>query len=347
MFLTIIVFIIILGVLVFVHEFGHFMMAKINKIGVEEFAFGFPPKLICKKIGETNYCINAIPLGGYVRLIGEEEKSNAKNSFTKKSFIGKASVIVAGVVMNFILAGFLLGFTFIKGTTPIVSDPSNLPGEKNTQVGIYEVEKGGVADLAGIASGDIFLDFKSVQELTEFTASNLGKQVNLSYKHYQEEKMATVVLPEKQAPLGVTVIDLTTVKMPFFKAIYHGFIEAGKIAQYMLIFLKDMFFELFHGKTDLAQNISGPVGIYKITGEAIKLGWSTVIKIAALLSVNLALINILPLPALDGGKLLFIGLERVFRKKVIREEVENIIHLVGFALLIFLMILITYRDIFR
>jgi len=344
---TAIVFIIILGVLVFVHEFGHFILAKLNKIGVEEFAFGFPPRVFCRKRGETNYCINAIPLGGYVRLVGEEEKSSAKDSFTKQPIRARVLVIVAGVFMNFMLAGILFGITYSLGTSPIVSNPDTLPGKKDTKVAIAGLIDAGAAQKAGLTPSDVLIDFTSVEKLTEFTSANRGKEVILNYQRYQETKQVTLTLPDKEAPLGVEIVDMTTIKMPLWQGIYWGFIEAGRTARFMLVFLSDMVVGLFHGNTELANSVSGPVGIYKITGEAVKFGITMVLKIAALLSVNLALINILPLPALDGGKLLFIVLEKIFRKRVVREEIENTIHFIGFALLIFLMILITYRDIVR
>lgn len=344
---TALVFILLLGVLVFVHEFGHFVVAKINKIGVEEFAFGFPPRIISKKIGETEYSLNLIPLGGYVRLVGEEEKSSAKNSFGKQSVGSRTSVIVAGVIMNFILAGILFGITFSLGTNPIASDPQALPGVKDTKVAIAGIVSGGVAEKAGLKEGDVLVDFKGIDDFSKFTYKNRGKNIELTFLRNQNTQKVSVALPDKEAPLGVAIVDLTSVKMPIWQAIPYGFIEAWNTGKYMLEYLRDMVAQLFHGQTELAQTISGPVGVYKITSAAVKLGFVVVLKIAGLLSVNLALINILPFPALDGGKLVFILLEKVFRRRIIKEEVENIIHFIGFALLIILMIVVTYFDLRR
>lgn len=343
--LTALVFILVLGLLIFVHEFGHFIVAKFNKIGVEEFAFGFPPKVICKKVGETNYCLNLIPIGGYVRLVGEEKNSKAKNSFTQKGIGARSMVIVAGVLMNFILAGILFGIGYGTGMDAIATNPKNLPGEKDTRVIIAYVEPGGAASMAGLEAGDVLSEFKDISALQNFTKENKGKVVAIKYSRLNEEKVTSANLADSETPLGVSIQEVTKVNMNFFQAIYYGFVEAVLVLKMIVEMLWDMIVQLFQGNTELAGYVAGPVGIYKFTGLAVKMGFVRVLELTSLLSLNLALLNILPFPALDGGKLVFLGLEKVFRKKVVREEVENIIHLVGFVLLILLMAIIAYKDI--
>jgi len=346
--LTIIVFIFIIGLLIFVHEWGHFLVAKKSGVKVEEFAFGFPPRLFSWKRGETRYAINAIPLGGYVKMLGEEENVKEPGSYFTKPVLTRALIVVAGVFMNFVLAIVLMTIGFSIGMTPIVSDPATLSGQKNSQVMVVFVSPDSPAQKAGIVRGNILSGFSSPEDLQKFTREHTGQEVDLVVKDSRNSKpIKTKLSDNKDTPLGVGVVTVTTVKQPVWQALITSITETGKAIGTIFVFLGTVIKSIFStGSVGPAgEGVVGPVGLFNFTSEALKLGWIYVLQLVAILSINLGLINILPFPALDGGKILFITLEGFFRRKVVRAEIENIIHLVGFALLILLLIAITYRDI--
>lgn len=355
MVLTIITFIIVLGVLILIHELGHFVAAKKAGVKVEEFAFGFPPKIWSKKKGETTYVINAIPIGGYVKMLGELEKSNDKKAFENQSRWRRFVISIAGVTANIIFAWIILTAGFIIGMAPLVSSPDAIPGKKiSTEIVIAEVVKDSPADKAGFTQGayissattkDGTVDFASISQFSRFTASHRGETVVFNYKIDNQTSEKEVILSkDKEASLGVLGIEHSIVRVPWYRAPYVALRETYKITELTVMFLKDFFVKLFStGK--VAEGVGGPVAIYVMTGAVVKIGIMAILQFIALLSINLALINILPFPALDGGRILFIILEAIARKKIIKERVEQIIHTVGFALLILLIVLITYKDI--
>lgn len=350
MLLTIIVFIFILGLLIFVHELGHFWVAKKTGVKVEEFAFGFPPRIWSVKKGETNYSINLIPLGGYVKLFGEEEDINKPGSFHAKPVGIRVLIVAAGVFMNFILAIVLMTIGFSIGMTPLVSDPAALGGQKVSRVMVEFIQPGSPAATSGIKKGDILEGFNSPSDLQNFTKQNVGKEVTLNILHGARkfETLQVKLSANSDAPLGVAVISITKVKQPIPQAFVTSILETGKVIGTLIDFLGNIIKNVFTtGKAGpAAAGVVGPVGLFNFTAEAIKIGWIYVLQLVIILTINLGVINILPFPALDGGKVLFLALEGIFKKKVIRQEIENIIHLVGFSLLIILILFITYRDIF-
>jgi len=349
MILTAIVFIFILGILIFVHELGHFLVAKKSGVKVEEFAFGFPPRLFSKKVGETNYSINLIPLGGYVKMLGEEEDLNTEGSFHAKPVSVRLAIVVAGVIMNFVLAIILMTIGFSIGMTPLVSDPATLAGQKISRVMVIQVSPDSAASKAGIDKGTILNNFDSTTDLQSFTKANAGKNVTISTEKNGKTADLEVQLSAGDAPLGVSIVSITKVKQSIWQAFLTSIQETGKVIGAIFNFLGNIFSSLFTtGKPgEAAEGVVGPIGLFNFTGEAIKIGWIFVLQLVAILSINLGLVNILPFPALDGGKVLFLALEGIFKRKVVRQEIENIIHMIGFALLILLFIVIAYRDIIR
>lgn len=346
--LTIIAFIIIFGLLIFVHEFGHFITAKLSGIKVEEFGFGFPPKIFSIKRGETSYSLNWIPMGGFVRMLGEEEASKNPRSFGMQSVGKRILVIVSGVIMNFILAILVLTIGFSIGMTPIVSDPSTLGGKQTNQIIIVAVNKDSAAQKAGILQGDIVEGFKTVEELQKFTSSQKNKEVNLKILHDYQAKDVNVKLSDSDtAPLGVSLAQATKVKLSVWKSFKLAIIETGKTIAAIFKFLYNFFHDLFVGKKGVTEQVAGPVGIFTITKQAVRLGLAYVLQFVALLSINLGIMNILPLPALDGGRAAFLIAEAIRGKKVLKMELENLIHWIGFFILIALVVLITYNDIMR
>lgn len=355
MVLTIITFILVLGVLILVHELGHFIAAKKSGVLVEEFAFGFPPRIASIKRGETRYVFNAIPIGGYVKMLGELEKSTSKRAFENQSRWKRFVISVAGVVANVLLAWIILTIGFIVGMAPLVSSPDQIPGEKiSTEIVVAEVVKDSPAEKAGIEQGGMItnatsndgtVNFTSLNQFSKYTASHRGQTVIFNYKKDDTSSEKTIELSKDQeASLGVLAIEHSAVKVPWYKAPYVALRETYKIIELTVLFLKDFFVKLFStGKVE--EGVGGPVAIYVMTGAVVKIGFMAIMQFVAILSVNLALVNILPFPALDGGRILFIALEAIARRKVIKERVEQIIHTVGFALLILLIVLITYKDV--
>lgn len=343
--ITLIAFLIILGLLIFVHEAGHFIAAKLSGVKVEEFAFGFPPRLVCKKRGDTNYCINLFPVGGYVKMLGEDEDSESPRSFSKKKARFRLIIIVAGVIMNFILGGILLSIGYGIGMSPISVPDSQFSGGKTNQVVIAGVNKNSPAELADLKPGDIVQGFTDIEEFASYTKANLNNKITLSIDRggKQIEKNISVS-SDASAPIGVGLVNVAKVKLSFFAAIYFGFKDMVLTSKNIVVALYLIVVGLFTtGK--VGEAVSGPVGIFNITGQAVKLGFIYILQLAALLSINLGIINLVPFPGLDGSRALIVFLEGVFRKKVIKSEVESYLHMIGFIILILLIVLITFKDI--
>lgn len=356
MLLTIIVFILMLGLLIFVHELGHFIVAKIVGVKVEEFALGFPPRLFSKKIGETEYSINLLPLGGYVKMLGELEHSKDKRAFENQKPRSRFFISIAGVVMNLVLAWLILTIGFSVGMSPIVSSADSLPGNKiSSEIIIADVMKNSPAEKIDLKQEDIILNakdksgeitsFTSLTQFNKYTENRKNQTITLNIKRDGRDLSKEVTISSNSdAPLGVSIIENAKVKVAWYKAPYVALREVYEILKLTFVFLGGMVMALF--KTHkVSEGVGGPVAIYTYTGLAVKAGFMVLMQFVSLLSINLALINILPFPALDGGRLVFIVLERIYGKKIIKENVENIIHTIGFGLLILLMIIITYRDV--
>lgn len=349
MFLTIVIFWAILVILILIHEFGHFLVAKLNGVKVKEFAFGFPPRLFSIKKRETRYSFNLIPLGGYVNLLGEDKATKEPGSFYSKKVWQKILIVATGVLMNFILAIIILAIGFTIGMTPLVSDPATLGGQKTSQVMIVEVMPNSSAEKIGLELGNILNGFSSPNELQKFTRSHAGEVVNLSILKNNQQESHQVRLGTGEAPLGVGAVSITKVKQSFLQAIVTATLEVGRSIKAVFEVLWQIFKSIFTtGKAgEAGEGVVGFVGIFNFTSQALKIGWIYILQLLAILSINLGIINILPFPALDGGKILFLALEGVFHKRVIRQEIENLIHTIGFILLIILFLAITFRDILR
>lgn len=346
MIVSILIFVVVLSILVLVHEFGHFIMARRAGVMVEEFGFGLPPRLIGKKIGETIYSINALPFGGFVRLHGEmdEEGVTDKNrAFLYRSKKVRTSVIIAGVIMNFLLGIVAFG---------IVYSFSGIPRDTH-QIKIVDLSQDSPAVAAGLVVGDIVQkadgkSFTGVNDFISYVDSKKGQNVVIQ----TENKKVTVVPranpPQGEGPLGV-VITTTEIYYPPvvlrpFYGIYYGFKEAIFWGQTIVVGLWTIIAGLFRGQAP--QGVAGPVGIFAVTTEAARSGILTLINFVGILSVNLAILNIIPFPALDGGRLLFIGIEGIIGKKVV-PKVEAAINTAGMIILLLLLLAITIGDIRR
>lgn len=349
--MTILIFIIVLGVLILFHELGHFIVAQLVGIKVEEFAFGFPPRLLSFKRRGTHYSINLIPLGGYVKLLGEQGESTSHKAFVNKSVTQRLLVIVAGVVMNVILAIILLTIGYRLGMTPLQLNPTALGGQQSAYILIAGTIDKSPAQIAGLAPGDQITSVNnqiitSVTVLQDLTKQAAGKAIDITIKRNRQDIKYTLTLGKGDVPLGVELVEATKVKLGFKAALVAATKETWLGIEAIAMFVLNLFKNIFV-ISKVSESVSGPVGIYSLTAQATKLGLTFVLQLTALLSLNLAVLNIVPFPALDGGRALFIALEGIFRRKLVRENVENIIHTIGFVILIALILAITIRDIIR
>ena len=340
---TIIVFILILGLLIFVHEMGHFIAARLTGVKVEEFGMGFPPRLFAIKRGETVYSLNLIPLGGFCKMLGEEDPSEPRSLASKRP-LTKLFVLGAGPVMNAVLPIVLLTIAFMIPRQVVIGD-----------VVIEEVAPNSPAAAAGIEPGDTVLSINghSIQNIGDLIYDvhlSLGEETTLELEAEDgSQKVVTLVPrwapPEGEGPVGVALSLANTYEVsehyPFWEAVRKSATTLWETFELIRNEVRSWF------ARGTAPQVGGPVAIFQITGEANAAGPSYLLQFAAFLSLNLAIINLLPLPALDGGRIVFVLLEVVRRGKRVSPRTEGLIHLVGFIMLIGLILVITYFDILR
>lgn len=352
---TLLIFIAVLAILVLAHEAGHYITARLMGMDVEEFGFGFPPRLFAKKIGKTVYSINLIPLGGFVRIKGEDKPElTGPGTFSEKSLGARALVVVAGVIMNLLLASALFSFGFMIGLPQLNEDLPSYAKVSDSRVQIMEVLPDYPAAEAGLQVGDVILSldgraFEEVSGIQDFIDGKEGAQVRVEFARGEETQTTTLsprLLEETgKHVMGVALVESAIVSFPWYIAIGKGFAATIFYVKEIFVAFADLIYGLFVDKGP-AVEFSGPVGIAVITGRVAKLGFVYLLQFTALLSVNLAVINILPIPALDGGRLVFLLIERV-RGKGVRPFVEAAIHRMAFMLLLLLIIIVTIQDIER
>ncbi|MCX6812894.1 MAG: M50 family metallopeptidase [Candidatus Azambacteria bacterium] len=355
---TLIIFILVLGILILAHEWGHFIVAKRSGLTVEEFGFGFPPRIFSIKRGETLYSINLLPLGGFVKILGEDgiELENPK-SFSSRSVGIRSLIIISGVFMNFLLAAFLLVIGFYIGLPQII-DKDNEASAKNVEIQIVAVSNGSPAEKSGIKMGDVIKYVKSenknvtineISTLQEDINNSKGKEITIVIQRGKEileiNAVPRINPPEGEGALGIALAKTGIISYPWHKSFWLGiksaFIISWEIIKGFEGLLKNL---ITSGK--IPQDISGPVGIAVLTNQAATLGFIYLLQLVAMISLNLAVLNLIPFPALDGGRLLFLGIEKIKGSKV-SPKVENAIHSVGIVLLLVLVMLITYKDILK
>ncbi len=335
MLIGIIAVIISLSILILVHELGHFLAAKKFGLLVEEFGIGLPPRIWGKRIGETVYSVNALPFGGFVKIFGEDSSSNLENS---RNFIflpiWKRSIIIsAGVLMNFLLGWLAISLVFSIGIpqTVLVTDVSlNSP-----------------ASQIGLNAGDKIIGFSNVDELIKFIDGNRGKEIVLKVKRQGEVKefktIPRINPPEGEGALGISLVEAGLPKKNLLASVREGFKTSVEMIKNIFFAFFNLIVKAFVGKASLEQ-VAGPVGIVKITAQAGSLGFVYLLQLLALISLNLAVLNIFPFPALDGGRLLFLLIEKI-KGSPLPQKFERYANVAGMALLLFLMLIITIKDI--
>jgi regulator of sigma E protease len=387
--LTILIFIVLLGVLVFVHELGHFLVAKWNGIKSEEFGFGFPPRIagiyrdsrrsswrlvagrkeyplskpgfLFRGEGEplkpaserpdTIYSVNWIPLGGFVKIKGEDARTSLDpDSFANKPAWTRVKVLGAGVFMNVLLAWALFAAVFMIGI-PQAIEPAERAAYPEAAVMVTEVKSGSPAAEMGLKMGDEILRINGEPAAGETAVGDLirrhaGEEVNLEVRRFNEELELSGVPRADAAPeegaLGFGYAYTVIKRFGPLESVGQGFQATYTITLAIFEAFGKMIASLFGGEK-VPLDVTGPVGIVYLTKQMNEMGTAYLLQFAALLSLNLAIINILPVPALDGGRILFVIIEKL-KGRPVSEGVEGLIHQAGFVLLLFLMLLITLRD---
>lgn len=384
---TLLIFLIILGLLVLSHEFGHFICTRKSGMKVYEFGFGFPPRCcgvqkLTKKEGnkvlkkwrfvwgskdaeelsqekngwlpDTLYSFNYLPLGGFVKIKGEEGDNTDADSFVSQSFTKKSITIVAGVVMNVLLAIVIFSFGFMIGLPQSVDGLDDSVTVKDRQLQIMQVLPNMPAGAANLKAGDAIIKVDSIEnprlkQMQEYVDKNKDKEINLKIKRGKEtlEKKITPTVYEDtgKGGLGISITEVGIIKYPWYRAVYEGVILT-------FLYLKAILFAFYYIIKGLIVGngvgaaVSGPIGIAVMTGQVAKLGIHYLLNFTAVLSLNLAILNILPIPALDGGRLIFLIIGKAFKKNIAMKH-EQMAHTIGFLLLMLMVVVITIKDVDR
>lgn len=356
----------VLFILVIIHELGHYWAARLIGVHVDEFGFGLPPRLWGKKIGNTIWSLNALPIGGFVRLAGEDEAGediekhrkqlkgkHIKDFFWGRSKLERSTILLAGVTMNFLLAVGITAGLLVHG----IEEP--LPAVK-----IEAVLQNSPAEAAGIQPGDRIIGMiipkengesmdvpiRIPEELKEYTAKHAGKEITLIYKRGDDERQTSLVPrtnpPENQGAMGIQMdYDTRIMKYPIYLAPFKAIELNITRARDMLVAIGTLPFRALEGQ-NIQNEVAGPVGIAQVVGVSALMGVIPLLNIISLLSLSLAVLNIMPIPALDGGRLLFIVIEAITGKTV-NQELERKAHTAGFILLISFILLVSFNDILR
>jgi len=351
-----IVFISLIGLIV-LHEFGHFAIAKKFGVRVEEFGIGYPPRIFGKKIGETLYSLNLLPFGAFVKIYGEEGGIESAHSFTGKPIWQRALIILGGVVSFWIISAILLSIVFGMGVPQAISDEAKAV---NPKVQIVAIASGSPAEEVGIKIGDAIkqltinnqqLTINKVKQVQEFTKEHLGEEITLTIERGKEVFDATLIPrvspPEGEGAMGVGLMRTALTSYPWYLAPIKGVEACFNLTGSIMAGLLQVLGNLIQGKgLPPGAQLMGPIGIGSLMTQAAHLGLAYYLQFIALISIYLAIFNILPIPALDGGKLLFLGIEKV-RRRAVSQKIEQGITSIFFALLIALMIWVTIKDIIR
>jgi regulator of sigma E protease len=353
MLLTGAAFIFVLGILIFIHELGHFLVAKKVGIRVEKFSLGFPPNAYSRKIGDTTYCIGIIPLGGYVKMAGEyptDEATGAPNEFMSKGVAQRAAVIFAGPFMNYLLAIVLLIGVLYFGGEPIF-DPD--------RVAIVHVQPDTPASRAGLKAGDEILSVDGIpvhrpDSLGSVIHAKIEKPVDLVWRRKGDTMSATITTMKGAVPDPDGAIDsvgLIGVMLGEKIAGYRSVglwesVQDGFVVTHVLVWLTVKFVKRYATGQESLKMVGGPLFIAQQSGREVRKGAVALFRFIALLSVNLAVLNVLPIPVLDGGHLVFLGIERL-RGSPLSMKVRVAAQQIGLIVLLSLIVLVTYNDILR
>ncbi len=345
--MTVLAVIIGLSALILGHEAGHFFVAKWFRIRVDEFGFGFPPRLWGKRIGETTYSVNLLPFGGFVRIHGEDGADGVEDahSFTSQPVWKRSAVVLSGVAVNFLLGGLLLAVVFTAGT------PRHLM--------VADVASGSPAAAGGIESGDVITratatgitltDPVPTDEFIAIAKRSIDEPIRLVLQRGQKTVEVALVgranPPPGQGSLGIELIGIGTASVPFPKSLADGFAAAGSDTGEIAAGFVALFGKLFVSP-QVIETVSGPVGIVTLASQASALGFIYLLQLMAIISLNLTVLNLIPFPALDGGRFLFLLFEKV-KGTPIPLQFQRVVNAIGFVALVALMVAVTVQDVGR
>ena len=343
--------------LIILHELGHFLVAKYFGVKVEEFGIFLPPRLIGKKIGETVYSLNLLPFGAFVKLYGETEEKQEYWAFSQKPIWQRSLIVIGGVVSFWIVAAILLSIVMGLGAPTAISDEES-QGIIEPKVQVIAVAPNSPAEISGIKPGDTIRKFeirnskfeiRKVKEVQELTEQYKGQEIILTIergkKIFGVSLVPRVSPPKGEGPMGVALVRTAIKSYPWYQAPIQGIIATGNLTMAVIQGLAQALIKVTKGEPTGAQ-LMGPVGILGLFSQVGQLGLNYFLQFIATISIHLALFNILPIPALDGGKLVFLGIEAV-KKKPISSKTEQQITSFFFALLLALIIWVTIKDIAR
>lgn len=355
MVVTLLVFLLVLSVLVYVHEFGHYFAARRNGVKVHEFAFGFRPRLWAKKIGDTEYAINAVPLGGYVRLHGEQVAETGPDSFRSKSLWQRFQILVAGAFMNLLLAWVVMSGLFMTGFDPLMPGIAANPFVGSTQeVTVVRVLPNTPAQAAGLQEGDVIKSVNNQvvatdQEFVALVAGEKGKEVTLVFVRAGQEQAAKLTAranpPAGEGALGVAIRSSGEVRSSVVAAPAAALYETGRIiglsAKGVVDFGKNL---VIRGR--VSEDVTGLIGIGALTGVTRRLGLEYLLQLVAVVSIGLGVINLFPILPLDGGHIAALGYEKVAGRPLSERQLSGLAA-AGLAIVFVLFIIVTYKDIVR
>jgi len=355
MFVTLLVFLLVLSVLVYVHEFGHYFVARRNGVRVHEFAFGFRPRLFAKKIGQTEYAINAVPLGGYVRLHGEQPEETGPDSFRSKTIFQRFQILVAGALMNLLLAWLVLCGLFISGFDPLMPGIAANPFISSTQqVNVVRALPNTPAAAAGLREGDIIRSVNgrlvaTDQEFVALVSNQKGKEVTLVINRAGIDQSLTLTArqnpPAGEGALGVAIRSSGEVRSSVIAAPVAALYETGRIiglsAKGVIDFGKNL---LVRGK--VSEDVTGLIGIGALTGVTRRLGVEYLLQLVAVVSIGLGVINLFPILPLDGGHIAALCYEKLAGRPLNERQLGGLAA-AGLALVFALFVIVTYKDIVR
>lgn len=347
--------------LIVVHELGHFIAAKLSGMRVDEFGLGYPPRaLTIAKIGETEYTLNWLPFGGFVKIYGENNSGlHEPRSFASRPRLLQAIVLIAGILMNLLFAYVLITAALISGTPRVLSAEETARAEQ-PELAVSNVLPGSPAVTAGLVAGDSILIARDARgewrasdpkSFSAFIAESRGEPVMLTIKRNEKQQTITataaqgIAADKERYVIGVEVATIGVVPLPLTEALTEGARLTWGVITISAAGLTHFFYSLFTFSADLSQ-VAGPVGITVLVGDASLQGLGNLLSIVAIISVSLALINLVPIPALDGGRLVMVLIESIIRRPL-NARFANLVNMVAFALLIPLMLVVSAHDIFK
>lgn len=363
--MSVVIFIIILAILIIVHEYGHFIVAKKGGIRVDEFGLGYPPKALrlFRRKG-TDFTLNWLPFGGFVKIFGENpDDESLRGEFRQQAFVNKpkwlqALVLFAGPFMNFLFAWIIIFVSLLVGLPTSINEKMDERFVSDETTIVTEVLSGSAADIAGLRAGDAIarVDINGVEQsiggsdsLRTLVLANPNETFSVTFARAGEEGVKTTeIIPRDvngEKILGVGISNIGIYKPNLWRGFVDSFEFTGTMIASIFLALVDLIKGVFSGGADLS-NLAGPIGIVGLVGDASRMGLVYILSFVAIISINLGVINLIPFPALDGGRLLFLLIEKIKGGKV-NHQILNTVNFVGFAILILLMIFVSYRDILK